>query len=355
MPSANDYITKEERTARVAAWLEITTYTDLVTFFLSTTINGILLNLIKTESPKHFGNYVYLMMAFSINSLVFAAIHAFIQPIISTEKYVVFVFTSTNYLELPRRVMGGLLAVYGTSYSQTLIFIAIQFIYRFFTISRRKYLHYFKGNFLAVWFAIVGVFGVNWGLCIFFIAQETEEIDEILRPVMMSSFELNMTDVYYVAASYEIQDDRGRRILNWKVIFMVLNFACILGISLTIIILCICFIHYRMQRVSYSKVYKSVQKQLFRALISQMIIPLILIYVPIICVLILPLFHFKNDASISVPSILISLYPVLEPFAVIMIISVYRNGFYSMFSSAPRNRVAHLDTSGNSVQSGQGA
>ncbi|CAI2352288.1 unnamed protein product [Caenorhabditis sp. 36 PRJEB53466] len=331
-----------EHSARVAAWLQVAVCFDLVTFFLAMTINGILLNLIKTESPKHFGNYVYLMMSFAINSLIFAAIHAFIQPIISTEKYVVFVFTSTNYLELPRTFMRGLLAIYGTSYSQTLVFIAVQFVYRCFSISRRKYLHYFKGKWLAVWYILVATCGLDWGLCIFFIAKDTREIDRILRPVMLSTFNLNMSDVYYVAASYETD---GGKSLNLAVILMVINFAFLLGVSMAVIVLCVYFINNRMQRVSYSKVYEALQKQLFRALMSQMVIPMILIYLPIICVLILPIFHVKNDASISLTSILVSMYPVLDPFAVIMIISVYREGFYSMFSSKPRNRVAHFEKS----------
>ncbi|EFO89974.1 hypothetical protein CRE_22086 [Caenorhabditis remanei] len=266
--------------------------------------------------------------------------------IISTEKYVLFVFTSTNYLEVPRGFMRVLLSVYGTSYSQALVLIAVQFIYRCFSISRRKFLIYFKGRWLFFWYALVGVFGINWGLCIFFIAQENPQVDEILRPLMASSFGLNMSDVFYVAASYEVEDEFKNKVLNWPVIFMIINFASIMGLSFAIIVLCFCFIHYKMQRVTHSKVYEAVQQQLFRALMSQMIIPLVLIYLPIIIVMILPIFHLKNDACISLTSILISIYPVLDPFAVIMIISVYRKGFLNMFTNHPKtNQISNLEMS----------
>ncbi|ULT93259.1 hypothetical protein L3Y34_003029 [Caenorhabditis briggsae] len=342
-----DFAFSNANVSTVTMWLEVTRVADFMTFIMSTFINGVLLNLISTASPKHFGNYVYLMMSFSINSLVFAAIHAFIQPIISTEKYVLFVFTSTNYLELPRIVMRFLLSVYGTSYSQALTLIAVQFVYRCFSISRRKYLVYFKGRHLWFWYAFVGIFGLNWGLCVFFIAKETPEVSEILRPIMASSFDLNVSDIYYVAASYVIEDPSGKQSLNLPVIFMVLNFALILGFSFSVILFCFYFIHYKMQRVTYSKIYETVQKQLFRALMSQMIIPLVLIYVPIIVVLILPIFHVKNSAAVSLTSILISFYPVLDPFAVIMIISVYRQGFFNMFTNKPKvNQIANLEMSG---------
>ncbi|CAL2038821.1 unnamed protein product [Caenorhabditis brenneri] len=332
--------------SNAAMWLEVTQYFDFITFFMATFINGVLLNLIGTASPKHFGNYVYLMMSFSINSLIFASIHAFIQPIISTEKYVLFVFTSTNYLEVPRVLMRSLLSIYGTSYSQALVFIAVQFIYRCFSISRRKYLVYFKGRWLMFWFGMVGTFGLNWGLCIFIIAQENPQVDEILRPVMNETFDLKMSGVFYVAASYVIKDDQNNEVLNWPAIFMVINFASIMSVSFAIIVVCFFFIHYKMQRINYSKVYEAVQKQLFRALMSQMMIPSVLIYLPILIVLILPIFHVKNDASISFTSILISIYPVLDPLAVILIISVYRKGFVNMFTSRyGNNRIANVDAS----------
>ncbi|EFO89984.1 hypothetical protein CRE_22087 [Caenorhabditis remanei] len=266
--------------------------------------------------------------------------------IISTEKYVLFVFTSTNYLEVPHGFMRVLLSVYGTSYSQALVLIAVQFIYRCFSISRRKFLIYFKGRWLFFWYALVGIFGINWGLCIFFIAQENPQVDEILKPLMASSFGLNMSDVFYVAASYEVEDEFKNKVLNWPVIFMIINFASIMGLSFAIIVLCFCFIHYKMQRVTHSKVYEAVQQQLFRSLMSQMIIPLVLIYLPIIIVMILPIFHLKNDACMSLTSILISIYPVLDPFAVIMIISVYRQGFLNMFTNHPKtNQISNLEMS----------
>ncbi|EFP01820.1 CRE-STR-78 protein [Caenorhabditis remanei] len=345
-PKMKEILPTTERISNMTMWLEVTRIFDFITFVMSTFINGVLLNLIKTASPKHFGNYVYLMMSFSVNSLIFAVIHAFLQPIISTEKYVLFVFTSTNYLEVPRGFMRVLLSVYGTSYSQALVLIAVQFIYRCFSISRRKFLIYFKGRWLFFWYALVGVFGINWGLCIFFIAQENPQVDEILRPLMASSFGLNMSDVFYVAASYEVEDEFKNKVLNWPVIFMIINFASIMGLSFAIIVLCFCFIHYKMQRVTHSKVYEAVQQQLFRALMSQMIIPLVLIYLPIIIVMILPIFHLKNDACMSLTSILISIYPVLDPFAVIMIISVYRQGFLNMFTNHPKtNQISNLEMS----------
>ncbi|EFO89990.1 hypothetical protein CRE_22085 [Caenorhabditis remanei] len=195
-------------------------------------------------------------------------------------------------------------------------------VFIFNAISRRKILIYFKERWLFFWYALVGVFGINWGLCIFFIAQENPQVDEILRPLMASSFGLNMSDVFYV------------------------NFASIMGLSFAIIVLCFCFIHYKMQRVSHSKIYEAVQQQLFRALMSQMIIPGVLIYLPIIIVMILPIFHLKNDACMSLTSILISIYPVLDPFAVIMIISVYRQGFLNMFTNHPKtNQISNLEMS----------
>ncbi|CAO4372329.1 unnamed protein product [Caenorhabditis nigoni] len=249
----------------VTMWLEVTRVADFMTFIMSTFINGVLLNLISTASPKHFGNYVYLMMSFSINSLVFAAIHAFIQPIISTEKYVLFVFTSTNYLELPRIVMRFLLW-------KTLMVLVC--------------------------------------LCWHFRAQ------------------LGIMRIFHRQG-----DTRSFRDFE--------------GFSFSVILFCFCFIHYKMQRVTYSKIYETVQKQLFRALMSQMIIPLVLIYIPIIVVLILPIFHVKNSAAVSLTSILISFYPVLDPFAVIMIISVYRQGFFNMFTNKPKvNQIANLEMSG---------
>lgn len=118
------------------------------------------------------------------------------------------------------------------------------------------------------------------------------------------------------------------------------------GLSFSVILLCLYFIHHKMKGVTYSKVYEAVQKQLYRALLSQMIVPLILIYIPILIVMILPIFNVKNDASTSLTSILISIYPVLDPFAVIMIISVYRQGFFNMFRNKPvNNQVANLDMS----------
>ncbi|CAI5448760.1 unnamed protein product [Caenorhabditis angaria] len=318
--------------------LDLAKVVDILSFCLSSIIFIVLIYLIISYSPAHFGNYTYLLMVFSMNSWIFALAHAFLQPVISVEKYVLFVFSPTNYMQFSKTTIRALLAIYGISYSQTIVFIAVQFIYRYLAICHRSYLYLFDRKFLVFWYLLIVVFGFNWGFCIFYIAKETPETDAIIGPVLENSFGLKIENVNYVAANYYMSNGVD---LNLKTIFMVVNFAIIIGSSLVVITICCIKIWNKFGTIKNSQ---DSQDLLVTALTFQMIIPLFLLYVPILVVLALPVFKIQNEAIVSFTSIIISLYPLFDATTMIAIIPYYRNGFVKLMTpSKVSNQIENLD------------
>ncbi|KAF1750384.1 hypothetical protein GCK72_016933 [Caenorhabditis remanei] len=71
---------------------------------------------------------------------------------------------------------------------------------------------------------------------------------------------------------------------------------------------------------------KSLQRQLFHALVVQSVIPFILMYVPIGMAFMFPMFNIELNLKYPFIGLTIAIYPAIDPLPSILIIASYRKG-----------------------------
>lgn len=88
---------------------------------------------------------------------------------------------------------------------------------------------------------------------------------------------------------------------------------------------------------------KSLQRQLFNALLIQSAIPLFLMYMPAAMVFVFPMLNTELNLKYPFIGITIAIYPAIDPFPTIIIIKSYRRGFYELLrclTGRQKNKVA---------------
>ncbi|EGT50326.1 hypothetical protein CAEBREN_05805 [Caenorhabditis brenneri] len=101
-----------------------------------------------------------------------------------------------------------------------------------------------------------------------------------------------------------------------------------------------------------SKVAKTLQHQLFKALVIQTLIPFILMYTPLFFVFALPLFNINFPYASTCISATISIYTAIDPLPSMFIIKTYRKAIIRalirvlmIFTSVPADKMPRVKTS----------
>uniref|UniRef100_A0A1I7T612 Serpentine Receptor, class J n=1 Tax=Caenorhabditis tropicalis TaxID=1561998 RepID=A0A1I7T612_9PELO len=97
----------------------------------------------------------------------------------------------------------------------------------------------------------------------------------------------------------------------------------------------------------FSISHQRLQKQFFKTLVCQITIPTVLFHMPIVPVLSAPFLNLQISIQSGIIYSLFSLYPPIDSFLLMYIVSDYRNGLSKLFS---RNKQVHAGTNAFSTQ-----
>ncbi|CAI5439603.1 unnamed protein product [Caenorhabditis angaria] len=158
------------------------------------------------------------------------------------------------------------------------------------------------------------------------------QIDNAIRDVLMIRFGWNIENIAYVGP-YLYRNH------NAKIFIEKINILNIVGLILmsiilisSIIIIAICAIKCYQKINNYSNKTsersKSLQFQLFYALVIQTSIPLILMHLPVTILFLCTIFNLNMGYSSGIVNITIALFPSLDPFPVMFVIRSYRNSIF---------------------------
>lgn len=126
-------------------------------------------------------------------------------------------------------------------------------------------LHYFStSKHLRRWFALIFIAGFYWETCIFFMAADNSYIDGIIEQTLQKSYGFNLSNVTYVAAVYEIEEN-GVSDWNLKGIYMGISFFTIIISTMITCYVCMWKIGEKVQLFRHSMIYNEVQQELFKA------------------------------------------------------------------------------------------
>uniref|UniRef100_A0A1I7V1L8 Serpentine receptor class r-10 n=1 Tax=Caenorhabditis tropicalis TaxID=1561998 RepID=A0A1I7V1L8_9PELO len=244
------------------------------------------------------------------NTSAFITVSVAVYPAIDTLPNI---FIIKNF---KKATLGLICGFYGCSVS----IFAIHFMYRYGALDKNQH---FKGWKLAVLCSIPIFYGVIWGLTMHFVFEEDPAFTEFIRKDIWDLFELPVEDIVYTGSYYYPQDKNGVKEMNWRAAGgMAVLWFVIGSSSLTVIYFGLnCYFEIRNLGKGFSK---KLQSQLFRALVIQAAIPLLLLYIPCSIVFVCPLIQIDLGNMSAFISVSVAIYPAIDPLPTLLIVKSYR-------------------------------
>ncbi|KAF1752108.1 hypothetical protein GCK72_018662 [Caenorhabditis remanei] len=186
---------------------------------------------------------------------------------------------------------------------------------------------YFDGEYLFIWFSIPIICGSIWGATLHFLVRNNDETTENLRASFLLHYNLETKDVIYIGASYWRTNENGKMEMVITSVIAACIFFTIKGASFSIV----CYYGYlSYRRISElpnegdSAFTRSLQRQLYKSLVIQAAIPILLMYLPIGTFLILPAFNVNIESFSKLATLFYAVYPAVDPLPLFFIIDNYR-------------------------------
>ncbi|CAP22698.1 Protein CBG01425 [Caenorhabditis briggsae] len=307
-------------------WRKIQHDFHIISTTFAITFNIFLIILISTRSPKTIRSYKYLLMGVSIFEIFFSSVEIIATPIVHSFHTIVVVLTVVG--DWPRLLMRILTSTYCGSFGCFLAMFAMLFVYRYYVVSGNSKVKYFESWYLVPLAAIVLFCGFIWGAIGYLMFGPSEEIDEFIRLDLYEELGLHPENIAYVAPHFYLINEAGEKVWNWD---------CIIGMSgvCTIVNITVFFIFrygiktYRfLQKMSIkpniSEKARTMQKQLFYALVIQASVPLVLLQLPLVILFIFSLLNIHLGQIAGIHTFTISLFPAVDPLPTIFVIKAYR-------------------------------
>ncbi|KAF1756727.1 hypothetical protein GCK72_013181 [Caenorhabditis remanei] len=235
------------------------------------------------------------------------------------------------FVDYYRNAIFGLLC---GCYGVTVCSIAIHFIYRLLALESIPLL---AG---AIWFAVtIFVFGMN-PLTTNYIRNTVEEF-----------FNLKMEDCVYGAAVFYPIDENGHQFVSWKAFFGLACYMTLLTIPFVTILVCGVKSFKKVRSLldhGESEFARNLQMQLYKALIAQTVIPIFFVFISFGFIFTLPIFEIDCQFLGAPITLVIAMYPVVDPLPTLFFVDYYRNAIFEVFHVC-RCKTARIE--GASVES----
>ncbi|CAO4376319.1 unnamed protein product [Caenorhabditis nigoni] len=207
--------------------------------------------------------------------------------------------------------------------------LACQFIYRTHLLAHLQGLKLW-----LIFIPAVFVFAV-WHIGFFHGMPRTFEKQMYLQEELMSCFHVDSTVTPFVGPMYWSRDPDGE--MHWKPWEAMASFSCCTTLMCCFftIIFCASRIYAKMRNSKHHFSAKTldVNKQLFRILCIQTVIPMITMYTPVALFVALPLFGKDIPYLGNLTSSSLAVYPLLEPIIAITCVASFRKAVIGKFET----------------------
>ncbi|CAO4378432.1 unnamed protein product [Caenorhabditis nigoni] len=310
-------------------WKSFLKTTQLTTGSFGIVLNFSLILLIVFRSPKHLGAYKYLMIYISIVEIVYSILEMITEPHVFTNGPTLTVLRYFKHSRIGRNQGFYLLVMYAGTFGQSIALFGVHFIYRYGAVDnvfRKKYLGERK---LFILFLIPLIYAIWWSSIIFFFFQPSTESDEYLRIPLLQNYDTKVEDISYLIVFFYKPNETGYLQPVWSAFFgmscawfmMSISFFCVFYFGIK----CYTKITKALKKSKMSSYYaRSIQNQLFQALVMQTLIPVVLMYVPAGVVYSLPMLNIEAGLSTSFVIVTIAIYPAVDPLPTMFIVENYR-------------------------------
>ncbi|CAI5453447.1 unnamed protein product [Caenorhabditis angaria] len=305
-------------------WNHIVSKIQEISALISIFGNVSLIILIVTKSPRQLGSYKYLMIYISIFEILFSLIDVIIKPIIFSHGST-FICVSTNFA-LRKDIGIYLLSMFGGFFGSFMGLFALQFMYRYLVACESKTLKTFNDSRIILWMFLPLIFGLLYGLVVLFLFPPNATINHNIKSKMKEEYNWDIDEIAYIGPNLYQFSENGEFQMNFKSLIGILIVWTLVTISFVTVsifaIKCYSKMHSQMDG---SRTLNHLQHQLFYALLSQTLIPFILMHLPVSIIFFATLSNFDLGNSSSIAAISMAMFPALDPLPVILIIKNNRN------------------------------
>ncbi|EFP00080.1 CRE-STR-205 protein [Caenorhabditis remanei] len=289
-------------------------------------LNLLLIYLIINKSPKELGAYKYLMIFISVLEVVYAIVDVLVCPIIHHSEFTFLLITRLESAWFGPSIQLALSGIYCGLYGSCMAMFGIHFIYRYLVIKGNKMLKTFRSWRIFLWFSIPVIYGVVWGSIAVLFCGPRGITNRLVELDILENLDLRIQDIVYIAP-YLFDDDHE---IYWPTVIGLLVDCMIINSSFVTVL------YFGVKLFNELRVYteknnnlsdrnKTLQTQLYYSLVTQTLIPIILLQVPVTILFITVFFSANFGEFTSLVSMTIAVYPAIDPLPTMFIVTSYRN------------------------------
>ncbi|CAO4380581.1 unnamed protein product [Caenorhabditis nigoni] len=335
-------------------WMQLETVTQKVCGVISVLSNTLLMFLILTKSPKKLGTYKWLMLYTSMFEFFYACISFFVGPSIDTRDSIMIAFEDMHEVWVSHKTAEIFILVYCSCFGSSLSFFAVHFMYRYGAVNldfKQKYISGAKQVFLYIGPLACGIF---WGFNCWLLMSASQMKTDYMRGYLKEKFGLKIEECAYIGLVFWPPARNGNVHPDPE---------AFIGCAVMWLILCTSFLSvfyfgYNCYRwiskqlgsmTNQSEASKSLQVQLFYALIVQAAIPCFLLYLPAATLFTCPMVNINLNLKYPFMGVTIAIYPAIDPLPNILIIKSYRQGCIEILKCGRKNQIVAAENSQNAL------
>ncbi|CAI2353069.1 unnamed protein product [Caenorhabditis sp. 36 PRJEB53466] len=313
---------------------------------LASVSNSTLLYMLFFKASTSFGAYKHLMICYTIIEMLYSLISlgAGMAAHSTDFAYVVFQMNSGFW---GRSIAPIFLVDFCGIYFVLLLILAVHFIYRYFVVCDSKKVELFDGCYLVFWIVVPIVFGCAQAALKMIMFAENEYLTDALREPFLLNYNLTMEQIVYNGPIYYVcnsVDECEKPLAPWITMIWI-TFS--LAVCLCIMSFCC---HRTLVKLGRKEPHASIrtvelQKQLMTALVIQSVIPICLMYIPIVFLFTSPMFGVSFGPYVNLTMATLAIYPPVDQFAILYVIKDFRTAIRKFFCrsadmSSPQSSVA---------------
>uniref|UniRef100_A0A1I7TXP6 Serpentine receptor class r-10 n=2 Tax=Caenorhabditis tropicalis TaxID=1561998 RepID=A0A1I7TXP6_9PELO len=310
---------------------------QLASTSVSLTLNLFLCWLIMRKSPESMGSYKHLMIYTSVFEIYYALLDAAADVTVFSHGFAVVVFREFSSKSWVSRPISMILVIaYCVTFGMSMAMLASHFVYRYSVTDSKFNLRYLAGRKYILLFLAPFFYAIWWTSALLFGYLPNEESDEYLKNRFLETYDLRIDQISYVSPKFYKYGTHGELLFNVPAWVAVTN--CLMMVTSSIFCALYlgtkCYLNITKQLTTVTGISKfsaNLQKQLFTALVIQTIIPVVIMYLPILVFFLCPMINVNLGYSSKLISDMVAFYPVVDPLPNMFIIKSYRNAILDIF------------------------
>ncbi|EFP00357.1 hypothetical protein GCK72_019414 [Caenorhabditis remanei] len=299
--------------------------------------NSVLIYLTGWMTKQIQGPYKRMIIIFACLGLSFSVVEMLARPFVHSYNGAFVYFSLAKEISGMQGIVTFLLALYAGLYAALISFVAVQFIFRYCILNNQDMATMlFKGWKMALWVSYALFFGALWIFLCFFCGKFDEYSMDYTREEMLNVYNMNITETAgMIIVAYEPSElDPSQIQLRKSSAIFWCGTVSILLAQYIVMVFCGTSMHFQMveKLKHFSLTHQRLQKQFFKTLVCQITVPTVLFHMPIVPVLSAPFFNLKISIQSGIIYSFFSLYPPIDSFLLMYIVSDYRNALSKLVS-----------------------